>query len=108
MVDIVKSFTKLYGRAPTMKEVDQMIALKNDAVRYEEYKNLQKYGPPEPPPKKPRARKEGLPTRTPAKVNIINRMLHCAVAIADISYILNLPERNVRNYIHDYRLPRKE
>ena len=111
MVKLVDAFTKVIGRAPTMKELDDMHELQKDREKFQELQRRVTVKKIERAQKeagvKKQRRRHPVPLRTPKNAKIINRMLLLEMNIYQISWCMELTEKAVRNYIKDHKLPRE-
>ena len=117
MVNVVDAFTKAFGRAPTEKEVGDMMRLKveQDKRRMEQKKQAVAADVKLPTPKiytkprKPRTKKveQVYPNKMSARAHMINRMLIIQVMPDDIAFGLGMSQAFVNAEIDKWKLPRE-
>jgi hypothetical protein len=108
MVKLVDAFTEVYGRAPTMKELDDLYALQKDKQRMDRIqKRVEKRAELEAALPNSQQTTRVMSRNVPKTGKIINRMLLRDVSVLDIAFYLDLTENNVRACIATHNLPRK-
>lgn len=108
MVKLVDAFTEVYGRAPTMKELDSLYALQKDTHEVSRIKKrVDKRAELEAALPKSKINNRVMSHNVPKTGKIINRMLLRDVSVRDIAFYLDLTDSNVRACIATHNLPRK-
>ena len=116
MVNLTESFTKLYGRRPTEKELATMWQMKREqeGFRKQQLKEIkEKAKEPKPkrlreprPPTKIAVSKEKFPYRASRDAKCINRLMLLGLQIKEISYALGQTENYVMAQVEKWQLPR--
>ena len=119
MVKLVDAFIEVYGRAPTMKELDNMAALQQDSSLMDDLRKrvarkaasyndlnaaVESYAA-----RKPKGKPKESATQwgSPRNAKVINRMLMRNLTVHEIGFYLELSDSVVRQYMTEWSLPRK-
>ena len=115
MVNLTKSFTKLYGRPPTESEVATMWQMKREQEGFKKAKAMEaSQVAPQKRKQEPRTPKMAArdynyrrPHRASQNAQRINRMLNIQMTVKDIAFVEGASENMIMAEINKWTLPRQ-
>ena len=113
MVNLTESFTKLYGRRPTEKELSTMMEMKREQEGWKNHKKQAKAEPkpmrePKTPTKINDRNAYKWPKRASVRAKQINRMLKDGVTVDKMAHYLDVNPSQVMSDIKTWDLPQEK